>query len=930
MNPFTYVCSLGARFFYRSRTEADMEEELAAHIQNRANDLERSGLDPVEAKRQARIEFGSTERFREECREQLGGGLIDNLIQDVRFSVRILRKSPGFTVAAILVLALGIGANTAVFSLVNRLLFAPPAYANPNGVVQLFSQDKKSPKTFRGFSYPTYLDIREQNTVFGDTMGFNLAFVGLGQKGDTRRALATIVSSNYFSVLGVSLARGRAFLPEEETPGRNTPVAIVSYTYWKKHDLDPGVLGSQVLINGRSFTIVGITPNGFSGTMQVVSPEVWLPISVYDQIANDFASENKTTIADRKGTQLRIVGRLKPGMTATAAKPALEGLAANLEKAYPAEQKDQTFIAAPVPRNSVSTNPSAGSGLKTIGPLLLGMAAVVLLVACLNLANMLLARGTARRKEIAIRLALGGSHGRIVRQLLTEGLVLALFGGAGGLILGIWSSNLLVGSMRTLMPFEIVWSSGVNPAILAATFGFCLLATVMFALGPALKISGRAVVTDLKEHAGEDVARRRWKFLPRNPLVVAQIAFSLALLTAAALFIRGAGKAASIDTGLSPGASYLLEVDASLGGYEPRRAQEVYQNLSDRLAALPGVERASISATVPFGMISLDRNVRRAGIHPGRDAKPVTAAEGLSFNVAWNSVGADYFSTVGLPVLRGRGFTESEATRPGAKVAIIDEGLAKKLWPDGEALGQRIEYAGENSTTGADPREKDKPEETFEIVGIVPTTRHQLFQQEQPGGAIYLPFAGGFQSNVFFFVRFRSFASGNEQVTAELLRRTVRDLDPSIPVLSLQTFAHYLDSNLDLWIVRAAATLFSIFGGVALGLAVVGLYGVKAYSVARRTREIGIRMALGAEPTAILRFIMTEGSIMIFSGIALGLLLAAATAKILSGILFEVSALDPVAFVVAPTLLAAAALVATWLPARRAATLSPVEALRHE
>jgi len=729
-------------------------------------------------------------------------------------------------------------------------------------------------------------------------------------------------------VLGVPLARGRAFLPEEETPGRNTSVAIVSYSYWRKHDLDPSVLGSQLLINGRPFTIVGITSKGFVGTMQVLSPEVWLPMSVYDQVANDFGSKNKTTLDDRKGTQLRIMGRLKPGMTAAAAKPALEGLAANLEKAYPVEQKDQTFMATPVSRNTVGTSPATDNVLKSISTLLLGMAVVVVLVACLNLANMLLARGTARRKEIAIRLALGGSRWRIVRQLLTEGFVLALLGGLGGLVLGLWSSDLLVGSMRKLMPLDIVWSSGANPAILVATFGFCLLGTLMFALGPALKISRSALVTDLKEHAGEDVVRRRWKLLPRNPLVVVQIAFSLALLTAAALFIRGAGKAASVDTGLKPGSSYLVEVDASLAGYEAKRAQEVYQNLNERLAALPGVEHVSISATVPFGITSSDKNVQRAGVHSGPEAKPATAAEGLAFKAAWNSVGADYFSTVGLPVLRGRAFTEAEATRPGPRVVIIDEALARKLWPDGDALGQRIQYAAENTSVAKSADEK--PEEAIEIVGIVPVTRHDLFKNEEPDGSIYLPFARGFQSDVSFFVRFRSLADGNEAITADLLRRTVRDVDSAIPIISLQTFARYLDSNLDLWLVRAGAALFSIFGGLALGLAVVGLYGVKAYSVARRTREIGIRMALGAQPAAVLRLIMGEGSIMLLSGIALGLILAAATGKILSGILYEVGALDPIAFTAAPLLLAAAALVATWLPARRAARLNPVEALRYE
>jgi len=850
------------------------------------------------------------------------------MIRDLKFAFRQLFKAPAFTIAAVTVLALGIGVNTAVFTLVNTVFFSSPGYAKPHEMVQLFSQDKKDPKKFRGFSYPTYLDVREQNTVFTDVMAFNLALIGIGQKGDTRRAFGAVVTSNYFSVLGVPLARGRAFLPEEETPGHNTPVAIASYGYWQKHGLDPNVLGSQVFINGRAFTIVGITPKGFVGTMQILSPEVWLPMSVYDHVANDFTSETRTTIDDRKGTQLRIMGRLKPGLTAAAAKPELAGLAANLEKAYPVVQKDQTFMAERVSRNTVSNTPGSDSKIIAIAPLVLGMAVVVLLVACLNLANMLLARSTARRKEIAIRLALGCSRWRIVRQLLTEGFVLALLGGVGGLILGLWSSDLLVGSMRKLMPLDIVWLTGPNPAILAATFGFCLLGTLMFALGPALKISRSAVVTDLKEQAGEDVVRRRWKFLPRHPLVVVQIAFSLALITAAALFIRGAGKAASVDTGLRPGASYILEVDASLAGYEPKRAQELYRSLNERLAALPGVERASISSIVPFGMFELSRKVQRAGVHPGPDAKPATAAEGLAFEVAWNSVGADYFSTVGLPVTRGRGFTESEATQPGPKVAIIDEVLAKKLWPDGDAVGQRIQYADQKGGASADFNSEEK--ESMEIVGIVPATRHALFETEEPVGGIYLPFARGFQSDISYFVRFRSLAPGSEAATADLLRRTVRDVDPSIPILALRTFAQHLDSNLDLWLVRAGAALFSVFGTLALGLAVIGLYGVKAYSVARRTREIGIRMALGAQAGAVLRMIMREGSIMLFSGVIIGLLLAMAAAKILSGILYGVHALDPIAFTVAALVMTTAALIATWLPARRATRVNPVQALRSE
>jgi predicted permease len=860
--------------------------------------------------------------------------------QDLKFAVRQLLKAPGFTFAAVVVLALGIGANTAVFSLVYTMFFAPPAYKNPTELVQVFSQDRKNPKTYRGFSYPTYRDIREQNTVFTDTMAYNLALVGIGRAGDTRRAFAALVSSNYFSVLGVPVEQGRAFLPEEEAPGHTANVVIVSYSYWQRNNRV--ALGSPLSINGRSFTIVGVTQRSFTGAVQIFSPDVWLPFSVYDQVDNDFqTSEKHTSFGDRAGQQLVVIGRLKTGLTPGAAESSLKGLAANLEKTFPVEQKNQTFQVTPLSRWSDDTSPSQEGEITQIAPMLLGMAMVVLLVACLNLANMLLARGTARRKEIAIRLALGGSRSRIVRQLLTEGLVLALIGGAFGLLLGLWSSDLLVASFRRLMPLDMVWAAGPNMSILAATFGFCLVGTLAFALGPALKLSRASVVGDLKQHAGEDVTRRRWKFLPRHPLVVIQIAFSLVLLVAAGLFVRGAAKAASIDTGLKPGASFLVETDASLAGYEPTRTQQLYRNLNDRLANLPGVEHVSISATVPFGMISLSKDVQRAGLHPGSDAKPATPAEGLAFHARWNGVGADYFTTVGLPILRGRAFTMAEATQSGGpSLAIIDEVLAKKLWPEGDALGQHVQFAGGNAPKeqgsgsanagfASDSNDQIKAGETIEIIGIVPATRHSLFQKNPPG-AIYLPFARSFQSNVSFFVRFHSLPVGAETATADLLRRTIQEVDPSIPIISLRTFQQHLDANVQLWIVRAGATMFSIFGFLALALAIIGLYGVKAYSVARRTREIGIRMALGAQRRAVLAMIMREGSVMLFFGLILGLLLAVATAKILTGMLYQVSAFDPIAFTSAPLLLAAAAVIATWLPARRATRINPMRALRTE
>jgi predicted permease len=855
------------------------------------------------------------------------------MIQDFRFALRQLWKAPSFTITAVAVLALGIGTNTAIFSLVNAMLFAPPAYKQPSEIVQLFSQDRTNPKSFRAFSYPAYCDIRDQNSVFSGVMAFRDTIVGLGEKGNTRRAEAYLVSSNYFSVLGVLPAYGRVFLPKEEKPGGDQRAVIVSYTYWQKNSRDPSLLGRTLMMNGHEFTVVGIMPEGFTGTVSIESPEFWLPLGVHDEVGNELGGTSNHSLADRRMDNLLVVGRLKPGITTAAAAPALKGLAANLEKEFPIEQKNQTFMTAPLFRFGADTNPSEGDPITTVGTVLIGMAAVVLLVACLNLANMLLARGTARRKEIAIRLALGGSRSRIVRQLLTEGFVLALLGGVCGLLLALWSSELLVASLRAILPIDIIWLSGPNPVILAATLLFCVLGTLCFALGPALKLSRTAVVGDLKQQAGEDVSHRRWKFLPRNPLVVVQIAFSLALITAAALFIRSATKAASVETGLHADNTFLVEVDASLGGFNRTRTQDLYRVVSEKLAALPGVEHTSISATVPFGLNSVRKSVQRAGVQPAPGAKPATAAEGLTLSPWWNGVGTDYFATVGLPLLRGRTFTSAEATQAGGPaVAIIDELLAKKLWPNGDALGQRIQFPIPDNVPPEKSKDNNgeiKPGETIEIIGIVPATKNRLWEK-QPAGSLYLPFARSFQSDTFFFVKFASLPPSNIPATADLLRRTVQNVDPLLPVIELRTFAQHLDSNPQLWIVRAGAALFSVFGGLALGLAVIGIYGVKAYAVARRTREIGIRMALGAQRKAVLWMILREGFVMIAAGLALGLLLALGTGKIVGSILYGVSPIDPFVFTLAPALLAMAALLATWLPARRATRINPMTALRTE
>jgi predicted permease len=676
--------------------------------------------------------------------------------------------------------------------------------------------------------------------------------------------------------------------------------------------------------------------------MMLFGPELYFPLGCYDLLNNSYGSEGNRSLERSDAYNLVLVGRLNPGQTIASSAAGLKALAGQLQHNYPQELKDQTFVAHALPRLSTSNSPAEENSLSVLGVTLIGMAGIVLLIASLNLANMLLARGTARRKEIAIRLALGGGRGRIIRQLLTEGFVLAMVGGLAGFILGTWSTGFLVRAVGAMAPVGLFFRGAANPALFAATFGFCTLATLFFALGPALKLSRTDVLTDLKDQAGEDVHRahrRRW--MPRNPLVVAQLALSLGLLTSAGLFIRGAIAAGNVDTGFKADDTILLEADASLGGYDQNRALQLYQAASDRLAALPGVQSVSIASVVPFGMVSLDRAVLRAGLKPGKDAKPATAAEGLAFNARWNSVGADYFSTMGLPLLRGRAFTKAEAESPGAPaVAIIDEALAKKLWPDGDALGQRIQFAerdapkaagggasnnGVSESIGANASDP----KSIEVVGIVPRTRWELFSDDQ-GGAIFVPYAQGFQSNVFFHVRTAARAPGSDAAAIDTMRRELHTAAPGVPLLATKTFRQHLDGSIDIWIVRIGAVMFSIFGGLALVLAAVGLYGVKSYSVARRTREIGIRMALGAAPGAVQALILREGVAMVVTGVVFGLLIGLGLGQLLTSMLYRVSPVDPVTFVLAPVVLGLVALLACYLPARRATRVNPLTALRSE
>jgi predicted permease len=835
---------------------------------------------------------------------------LQSFVQDVRYALRLLRKAKGFTALAVLVLALGIGANTAIFGLVNAFLLRPLKSTDDGVLYGLYSRDPAKPDDWRAFSYPNYRDIRERDETFRSLFAHTLSLVGIREGGLTRRAMAGIVSANYWSALGVRITQGRAFLPAEEEPGSDVPVAIVSHGYWQRGGADPGLLGETVDVNGRALTIVGIAPAGFTGTTALVSPEVWLPLGLYETTAMSEDKEGSGRLADRGNHTLIVGGRLKPGITAKAAEARLATLGKGLAEAYPAENRDQALSLHTLARMSVSTKPGDDGFLRAPAIMLLAMAGVVLLIACLNLANMLLARGEARRREIAIRLAVGGGRGRILRQLLTEALVLSFLGGAAGLVIASWATASLLATIAPQVPIDLVFDSRPDVRVLAATAAFCGISTVFFGLGPSLRLTRRDPLADLKEPAGESRGGTR-ALSGRNLLVTAQVALSLVLVTAAGLFVQGARRAAEADPGFRLDGGVVVELDPSLAGQDQARGRETYRALLDRARGLPGVEAASLASLVPFGMITYGRSVAPAG-------QPIDG-EGVA-SAVYNAVGTDYFRALGLDILRGRDFTAvEEEAETGPRVVIVNEPVARRLWPDQEPLGQTLQI-GRSRAGRAD---------TYEVVGVVPGVRHDMFETA-PELQVYVPVGSHYHTNLSLHVRSLEKTREAETALIEALRREVRAVDASLPVVELRTLRSHRDASMALWAVRTGAWLFTAFGLLALLLAVVGVYGVKSYLVARRTREFGIRMALGASPGDVRRLVLGEGARLLGLGLGIGLLLSALVARVLSGMLYEVSAADPATFVLAPLLLGLATLLACELPARRATRVMPMEALRHQ
>ena len=847
------------------------------------------------------------------------------MIQDFKFAFRQLLKSPGFTCVAVLTLALAIGVNSAIFALINGVVLRSPIPLRPKEVVNIFSARQNASHDYRQFSYNEYRELRENGgDVFSDVAVLEFAVAGIGRDHEMRRSFAFLTSENFFDVMGAKPFRGRFYNAEECKPNANIAVVVASYGFWKRNGSRADFVSSTLQVNGQPYTVIGIAPDGFSGASSLVAPDIWVPIGMRSQLGSAFGdSETMHDLLNPKNYTFNLAARLRPGLTVETAKSRLPVLAQRLSAIQPEGTEGSRELQIQNPsRFSMSTQPEDDGPITLIATLLMAMAGAVLLIACLNLANMLLARGTSRSKEIAVRLAVGASRWRIVRQLLCEGLLLALFGGLVGLFLGAWCNDLLLQQLQGLLSsvnFTVLIKLRPDFTILAATFLFCVVATMIFSLGPALKATKADLVNDLKQQAGEPARVGRFSrfFAPRHISVMAQIALSLMLLFAAGLFFRGALKAAGLNPGFVAAGDIITEFDFTLIKKDPAESRRTIFAMVERARELPGVTASAVGTMLPYADFTSARRILRANDVMPTDPK----AADPSANALFTAITPGYWEALGVKLLRGRDFTQAECEqKDGRRVAIIDEEMAKKLFPKGEALGQHIKYT-------QPPR--DGSANDMEIVGVVSRHLHAI-GSDNIVARLFVPLAQGYSGQIYMHVRLNT--QDRQAVIGMIptLRQMFRQLDPDLPLLQITPYVDLMEKSPNLWIVKLGATLFGAFGSIALLLAAVGVYGVKAYAVACRTREIGIRMALGAHRKDVFALIMRQGALQTALAVSTGILLSLAIGRVLSQILYGVSPSDPFAVISSSVLLAAAALLACFLPARRATYVNPITALRTE
>jgi predicted permease len=815
---------------------------------------------------------------------------MDSLLQDVRYAVRMLIKRPGFTLIVVLTLALGIGANTAIFSFMNSLFLRPLSFTEPDRLVRLYGVDADG-RRFDVFSYANYADLRDRSQSFAGLAAHQHVSVNLSTGAGAENVQGEIVTGNYFEMLGAQAMAGRPLLDEDDSAAGAHPVVVISHGLWQtRFGASPNAIGAKIYLNGHPFTIVGVMPEEFRGAYQAIAADFWAPMMMHDQVR-----PRGTPLTERGWGWLNGTARLKAGVTREQAQAEVDQIAGRLEQEYPRINKGQRFEllqASALPeqfRESVS------------GVLGFFMAVVllVLLVACANIASLLLSRVMARRPELAIRQSLGATRGRLMRQWLTESLLLSCLGGAAGLLIAIWMGE----GLMSLVPSDFGEFSPKLPLdgrVLGFTFIVSLLTGVGCGLLPALRASKTDVVSALKEGsataAGSALGTRLQQLF-----VVAQMAVCSVLLIVAGLLLRSLRESALFNPGFNSDNLLLATVDLSRNGYSEARGHAFYSQLTERLKSRPGARGATFAIVVPLG---LSRETR-GFIIPGQEPPPGKTYFSLNANV----VGPEYFETMGIELLSGRGFDARDGEAGARPVVVINETMARRFWPGQDPVGRSVQM------------KKDGP--PIEIIGVARDIKYYSLGEE-PLPYLYGSFSQFYSPSVTLHVR----TAGDPRLMARALKEEVEGLDPNVAVTGVTTLAELRQSSLFAsWLMAMVSTLFGL---LAVGLTALGLYGILSYSVSLRRREVGIRMALGAQAGDIFKLIVRQGLTITLAGIGVGMAGSLAVTRFLSSMLFGVSAADPLTFAAIAALLMAVAFVACFLPARRATSVDPIIALRHE
>jgi predicted permease len=819
-------------------------------------------------------------------------------MQDLRYAARVLMKKPGFTTVAVLSLALGIGANTAIFTVINAVFLHPLAIDDPSRVVEVFTRDTKTVQTgnftLTPSSLQNYEDYRDQNQVFTGLAGY----FGLGlqwtRNGETQGVPATMTSANYFDVLGIKPYRGRLFAADEDRALGAGSVVVVSYSLWTKDfGSDQNLLGQTMTLNGLPFTIIGITPPGFKGTFSLAGPDrIWVPLSMREQLTT---GQLRTLMANRRFRWINMAGRMKPGVDLRQVDAAMKTIASALEKQYPEANEGRTVDVALESDAALGIN--GRSQLVLAGSVMMGVVGLVLLIACVNLANLLLAQSATREKEMSVRSAMGAGRGRLVRQLLTESVLLALIGGAAGMLVAYWGRTALW-SFRPPFLGNASIDLSFEPRVLLFTAGMSVLTGVLFGLAPAIRVA-RANLNDVLKAGGRTGAASVSSNRIRSLLVMAEIGLATVALIGAGLFVRSMQAAQRTDLGFDSAHIGFIALNPGQQRYDESRGQQFYLDAMARARAVPGIEAVAVSSAPPLqGGLLLT-------VFPEGEAQNPNYRGSL---VQFNDVSPGYFEALRIPMRGGRDFTEFDG--PQSKtVAIVNEALARQLWPGLDPLRKRFTIVQQSML--------------IEVVGVVATTVVNAVG-ESPTPMIYRPIRQEYSPGVSLLMR----AGGDPTPLLAAVRDQVQTIDRNMPLRGTGTVQQNIEAGL--WAPRMGAALLSIFGGLALLLAMIGVYGVMSYSVTQRAQELGIRMALGAQAGDVLVMVLKQGMVLAAGGAVIGVTLALLLGRLISTLLFGVSGRDPLTLAGVSLTLAIVALLACYIPARRAARVDPLVALRYE